>query len=79
MNDSTESTAIETIADLDIGDTLHLPDRSVIVTALIPATRWETLLVGTREVQSGTWWETYDADQPCKATPWEYAAQGVQA
>lgn len=69
-----------TAAELQLGDVLCLPDRDVIITRLVPATAEETRAYGTRQVFSGTWSQTYDADEQVEAlrdvvTPadWEVA------
>lgn len=55
--------------DLSVGDTLHLSDRSVTITRLNPATIEDTVAAGAREVFSGSWSQTFDADEHVTATP----------
>lgn len=52
-----------------MGDTLHLPGRYVTVTRLNPATTEETIAHGAREVFSGSWSQTFGADELVEATP----------
>ncbi len=55
--------------DLSVGDTLHLSDRYVTITRLNPATSEATVAAGAREVFSGSWSQTFDADEHVTATP----------
>lgn len=55
--------------DLSVGDTLHLSDRYVTITRLNPATSEATVAAGAREVFSGSWSQTFGADEHVEATP----------
>lgn len=63
---------IRVAADLRVGDWLDLGDREVLVTHLVPDNRDEVVEYGEVEVRSGTWWDTYRADDPVKASPREF-------
>ncbi|MFE3452446.1 hypothetical protein ACFXJ8_26330 [Nonomuraea sp. NPDC059194] len=63
---------VETVADLEVGDLLHLYDRTVQVHYLNPETRDAALAAGIREVHSGSWQDTFDSDWPVDAVPWEF-------
>ncbi|MEU8271588.1 hypothetical protein AB0B89_31060 [Sphaerisporangium sp. NPDC049002] len=60
----------EVAADLMVGDIYTVTyDRSVVITALDPATREGTLARGTREVQADGWAQTLVAEQAVDALP----------
>ncbi|MFI6883426.1 hypothetical protein [Streptosporangium canum] len=63
---------IDTVADLMVGDFLDIDGDHLLVTCLIPATRAGAVEYGAREVRSGSWWRTFDADEPVTASPGAY-------
>ncbi|MFC6081074.1 hypothetical protein [Sphaerisporangium aureirubrum] len=66
---------IKTAADLQLGDILTIGGRDVVVDGLVPETREAAIDYGSREVRSGSWWDTFPANQPVTAAPGSHHEQ----